>query len=177
MVYGVDLAKSYDWTWVIGMNAQGGVCFSERWQSDWRQTTERIAGIMKNTPAYIDSTGVGDPIVEDLQRRCPLIEGYKFTSQSKQQLMEGLATSFQKREISFGDEVLKNELETFQFEYTKSGVRYTAPEGLHDDGVCSLALARAKLFGRPDVLPFSINGATKPIKPVVKHDLMEVGWQ
>ena len=34
-----------------------------------------------------------------------------------------------------------SELETFEYEYTRTGVRYTAPTGLHDDGVCALALA------------------------------------
>jgi hypothetical protein len=32
-------------------------------------------------------------------------------------------------------------LEQFEFEYTRTGVRYSAPAGLHDDCVCALALA------------------------------------
>lgn len=34
-----------------------------------------------------------------------------------------------------------NELESFEYEYTRTGVRYTAPEGMHDDCVMALALA------------------------------------
>jgi len=37
--------------------------------------------------------------------------------------------------------VLTSELEAFEYEYTRLGVRYAAPEGLHDDCVCALALA------------------------------------
>ncbi|GAG10318.1 unnamed protein product, partial [marine sediment metagenome] len=33
-----------------------------------------------------------------------------------------------------------NELEAFEYEYTRTGVRYSAPEGLNDDCVCALAL-------------------------------------
>jgi hypothetical protein len=104
-----------------------------------------------NARALIDSTGVGDPIVEQLQSRCGgLVEGFKFTAQSKQQLMEGLAAAIQQRAIRFPDGPLVQELESYTYEYTKSGVRYTAPEGLNDDGVCALALAvQAKSAPRP----------------------------
>jgi hypothetical protein len=87
-----------------------------------------------------DSTGVGDPIVEDLQKTGN-VEGVKFTSQSKQQMMEGLSLAIQKREIMIPDGVIKNELESFEYEYTRTGVKYSAPSGLHDDCVCALALA------------------------------------
>jgi len=88
----------------------------------------------------IDSTGVGDPIVEQLQHRMPQMEGYNFTSASKQQLMEGLASAIQKHEITFPDTEIAQELREFGYEYTRTGVRYSAPEGLHDDCVCALAL-------------------------------------
>jgi len=44
--------------------------------------------------------------------------------------------------------VIVRELEAFEYVYTRTGVRYSAPEGLHDDCVCSLALARQK-FSAP----------------------------
>jgi hypothetical protein len=140
IAFGVDLAKSHDWVWVIGLDEQWRVCVSERWQADWRTTRERINAIIGTTPASIDSTGVGDPIVEDLQR-VGNYEGFKFTQQSKQQIMEGLASKIQQRAIGFPDGILRSELESFEYEYTRTGVRYTAPTGLHDDGVCALALA------------------------------------
>ena len=36
------------------------------------------------------------------------------------------------------------ELEQFEYEYTRTGVRYSAPDGQHDDTVCALALAVSK---------------------------------
>lgn len=141
VAYGVDLAKSHDWTVVCGLDADGVVCSLERWQGPWGETRKRILGLVNGWPTLIDSTGVGDPIVEDLQRVRPNIQGFKFSSQSKQQLMEGLASAVHTQEVGFPDGWLRGELETFEYEYTRTGVRYTAPEGLHDDGVCALALA------------------------------------
>lgn len=145
VAFGIDLAKSQDWTWVIGLDEDCRVCVSERWQSDWGQTRNRILSIVGRVPSVVDSTGVGDPIVEDLQRH-GCIEGFKFTSQSKQQIMEGLAARIQDRTVRFPDGILRSELESFEYEYTKTGVRYSAPSGLHDDGVCALALA-VRAFG------------------------------
>ena len=139
--FGVDLAKSVDWTVVVGLDANGDICVFERWQSDWRQTRERIAAIVGSTPGYIDSTGVGDPITEDLNRECRYLEGFKFSQGSKQQIMEGLAKSVQTGEVSILNGVMRDEMESFEFEYTATGVRYSAPDGMHDDTVCALALA------------------------------------
>lgn len=139
--YGVDLAKSVDWTVVTGLDRNGDVCYFSRWQSDWGQTKKRIIQTVGSVPTFIDSTGVGDPIVEDIQRECPNAEGYHFSSTSKQQLMEGLASGLQNGYISVIDGIMKDELEAFEFEYSRNGVKYRAPEGVHDDCVCSLGLA------------------------------------
>lgn len=144
VVFGVDLAKSVDFTVVVGLDSDGATCVLERWQSDWHATRMRVASIVGNRLALVDSTGVGDPIVEDLLRTCPRVEGFKFSSSSKQQIMEGLAASIQRREIQFPEGWLSQELDAFEYEYRQGGVRYSAPEGLHDDGVCALALANEK---------------------------------
>lgn len=144
-VWGIDLAKSVDWTVAIALDAHNDICRVERWQGPWPETKRRINELVKNTcrRSLIDSTGVGDPIVEDLQRMggVSTYEGFKFTSQSKQMIMEGLAAAIQEGKVSVTDGVVKKELETFEYEYTRTGVKYTAPEGLHDDCVCALALA------------------------------------
>lgn len=144
VAWGVDLAKSHDWTVAIGLNGEGEAVVIERWQGPWGETTTRLARMIGSTPALVDSTGVGDPIVEQLQRTCPDVEGRKFTSMSKQQMMEGLAVAIQNRSIHYPDGVLRSELESFEYEHTGRGVRYSAPEGCHDDCVCALALAVQK---------------------------------
>lgn len=139
--YGIDLAKMRDWTVIIGLNAQRKVCYFDRFQRDWRATKEEIQRVVRNTPAAIDSTGVGNPIVEDLQRVCPRIIGFQYTARSKQELMEGLADTIHGREISFPDGPIVDELMNFEFTYRRTGVSYNAPEGLHDDCVNALALS------------------------------------
>ena len=139
-VWGVDLAKSQDWTVAVGLDAEGRVCQLERWQGPWSVTRERLARMIGDKAAQIDSTGVGDPIVEDLRKVCRRVEGFKFTSQSKQQLMEGLQLAIQTREIRYPEGWLRSELESFGFRYSGRAVSYEATVG-HDDGVCALALA------------------------------------
>lgn len=175
VIWGVDLAKSVDWTWAIALDAEGRQCASERWQGPWDLTASKLAAMIGHTPAVVDSTGVGDPVVERLQKSCPRMEGFKFTSQSKQQLMEGLAVALQQRTVTYHDEMLRNELETYEYEYTRSGVRYTAPEGLHDDGVCALALSVRGFTTAANRLPASATFIEPAQDEGMWQDITE-GW-
>lgn len=141
--YGIDLAKSKDYTVVIGLDEDGHLAYFKRWRSSWKKTVRILQGL-ENLPMLIDSTGVGDPIVEQVQDEMDFAEGFLFTSKSKQQLMEGLAVAIQQKTVTFPEGILKYELDSFEYEYTRTGVRYSAPEGLHDDTVCALALANRK---------------------------------
>lgn len=141
LVWGWDLAKSQDWTVGIGLDVAGATCRFDRWQGPWEVTTDSIIARTGRTRALVDSTGVGDPILERLQKGRPWFEGYQFTSPSKQRLMEGLAVAIQRREVTFPEGPISAELEAFEYVYTRTGVRYSAPEGMHDDCVCALALA------------------------------------
>ena len=138
--YGIDLAKSVDWTVITGLDRNGSVCYFDRFQKDWRQTKQSITNLSK-VPMLLDSTGVGDPIFEDLQREGLPVTGFKFSSTSKQQLMEGLSSAIQQRKITFPEGPISQELEIFEYQYTSFGVKYGAPQGFHDDCVMSLALA------------------------------------
>ena len=144
VAFGGDLAKSVDWTVLHGLDEDGCTTEHHRFQLPWRPTIDRIRLICGATTTAIDSTGVGDPIVEELQAGAgehSNFQGFKFSSQSKQMLMEGLAVAIQQNEIQYPEGVIVSELESFEYEYTRTGVRYTAPEGQHDDCVMALALA------------------------------------
>jgi phage FluMu gp28-like protein len=140
VVFGIDLAKSYDYTVIIGLDSEGNTAFFSRFQKDWNSTKQEILNLPKK-PIIIDSTGVGDPIFEDLQRAGLIINGLKFTQNSKQQLMVGLQTAIQTGRIGYPTGLIVNELEVFEYQYTASGVKYSAPSGFHDDCVMALALA------------------------------------
>lgn len=141
-VFGIDLAKTRDWTVVIGLDDSGTVCRFDRFHgASWDSIEGRILACIGDVPTIVDSTGVGDPIVERLARERPNVTGYPFTSKSKQYLMDGLAMAVQGRSIRFPAGPIQSEMETFEYNYTRSGVTYSAPEPLHDDCVCALALA------------------------------------
>ncbi|MEY4334566.1 MAG: hypothetical protein RLZZ196_3316, partial [Bacteroidota bacterium] len=140
VVFGIDLAKSYDYTVIIGLDSEGNTAFFSRFQKDWGSTKAEIQKLSKK-PILIDSTGVGDPIFEDLQRAGMNIQSFKFTQTSKQQLMTGLQTAIHTGRIGFPNGLIVNELETFEYQYSASGVKYSAPSGFHDDCVMALALA------------------------------------
>ena len=143
-VFGIDLAKSSDWTVIIGLDMNGNVAYFERFQNDWASTQNKIRMLPK-VPMLVDSTGVGDPVVEQLQREGLAIEGFKFTSQSKQELMLGLQVAIHQEKIHYPAGMIQEELEIFEYQYSANGVKYSAPSGFHDDCVMALALAWRKL--------------------------------
>ena len=145
VVWGLDLARSQDWTWLVGMDAWRRVVALDRWQLPWADTKARVAQIVGQTPVVADATGVGDAIVSDLQNMGTLVTPHVFTQPSKLRLMQRIIAAFQNKELAVKPHThaaaLQAELEAFEFTYTASGVRYEAPPGLHDDGVMALALA------------------------------------
>lgn len=139
--YGVDLGQANDYTVIIGIDKGGSVCYYERFKDvDWRTVTQKVANLPKGD-VCIDATGLGGPVSEDITRLRANTERFLFTPASKQGLMEGLAYAIERRTITFPEGEITDELKNFEYEYTRTGVRYTAPAGLHDDCVCALALA------------------------------------
>jgi hypothetical protein len=137
-----------------GLDRQGVTTYFDRWQAPWEATIERVLAVIGLTPTLVDSTGAGDPVLESLQRKgrykVARVYGYHFTAPSKQRLMEGLAVAIQRKAVRYPDDappkrVTVAELETFEYIYSRTGVHYSAPEGLHDDCVCALALAVQQL--------------------------------
>lgn len=143
---GLDLARLTDFTVLSIIDQNKHLVFFDRFNKiDWTYQKARIIESIKNYKAKLlmDSTGIGDPILDDLSRALVNIEGFKFTNESKKDLIQSLAISFEQDKITIPEiKELVNELSIFEYEMTRSGnVRYSAPEGYHDDCVISLALA------------------------------------
>ncbi len=141
VVYGVDLARSLDFTVVVGLDAYRHIAFLDRWQAPWAATKAKVRDIVGQTPIVADATGVGDAIVADLQTMGVDVTPHVFTQPSKLRLMQRLVAAFQGDELGIPEGWLVGELEAFEFMYTATGVRYEAPSGFHDDGVMALGLA------------------------------------
>lgn len=148
VAWGIDLAKHQDFFVCIGLNEFGGVAGYARWRHvPWRDSIRRVWQLVgEDTPALVDSTGVGDPVLEELQAEHGNFVGFNFTPMSKQKIVLGLSVSIQSREITFPREneyAIKHELESFEYQTKPTGaVIYSAPSGQHDDCVMALALAR-----------------------------------
>lgn len=142
VAFGGDLARHQDWTVVIGLDGSGDVCRLMRVQKQsWESIENQICQFVGDAPAFFDEAGIGDPIVERLQRRCPRLEGFN-TATKKRQLIESLIVDVQQRKVGFPDGPVRMELEAYEYQPTATGrVGYGAPEGMHDDCVTALALA------------------------------------
>lgn len=153
---GIDLAKSEDFsTHCIIDSVTREVVFFDRFQ-DVKWTEQKLkfqnwSTQYNNSLCVIDSTGLGDPIVEDMTQSGMSIwyddkgtPGFKFTQTSKKQLIENLCICIEQRLITIPPTltVLIDELEKFEYKLTPGGnITYGAPDGRHDDCVIALALA------------------------------------
>jgi hypothetical protein len=153
---GLDIARLTDFTVLSILDNKSNQVFFDRFNIlDWAVQKQRIIMICQKykAQALIDSTGIGDPIYDDLLRAGLNIEGYKFTLDSKKKLIEFLMLSFEKKIINILDDpVQTNELEIFEYQIGQSGlVHYSAPEGYHDDCVIAMALANWKLHHKLEI--------------------------
>jgi hypothetical protein len=149
-VAGADLAKYEDFTVVCILDDNVHLCAFDRFgELDWVFQRKRIVNLCQqyNARLLIDSTGVGDPVYDELRREQLRVDGYKFTNASKADLIENLSIQIENQAISYPDiPELINELKLYGYETGKTGIiRYGAPEGYHDDIVIALALAAWQL--------------------------------
>jgi len=169
VVFGIDLAKSHDWAVIVGLDACRQVCHFERWQGPWEITEQRILAAVGDKPALIDSSGVGDPIVERLARKAPQIQGYKTgVHDSKTALIHGLIMSVQQGKVYFPDDSpecpIRSEMESYEYSLTATGkISYSAPQGSHDDCVIGLGLADMQFdrIGASEVFAELVGGQAK----------------
>lgn len=153
---GVDLAKYQDYTVisVIDLNTFEQVYMERFNQMDWNLQKAKIEAIYHrfNRPrGYIDSTGVGDPIVEDLASRGVQLEPVKFNENNRKDLLTNLNIKMEQKVIRLlDDEVLRNELSYFQYELSDRGkLKIKVPDNLHDDTVFGTALSVWNLPQKP----------------------------
>lgn len=146
-VIGWDPAKHEDFSvmFVMERRSKRVVAYDRFNQIDYGLQLARLETLAKQYHARVlmDSTGIGDPLIEQVRKLGISVEGYMLGNKSKQQLIESLAIAIERRAITFPEiPVLLNELADFRYEITKSrNIVYSAPEGMHDDTVIALGLA------------------------------------
>jgi phage FluMu gp28-like protein len=149
---GVDLAKYQDWTVLTPFSLHTFKAHQQdRFnQVDWnlqKAKIEAAARRLNDAKVVVDSTGVGDPIAEDLERTGLEVESFKFTEISRKQLLDNLAILLEQDKIKIpNDEGLISELKSMTYRLVitatgKSKLSVQVPEGMTDDRIISLALA------------------------------------
>jgi hypothetical protein len=167
VAFGCDLARKTDYTVVIGLDRLKRMTEFHRWQKipwpDQRRKLilldERVRSLGGRRPRWsVDATGAGDPVAQDLALAGLAVDPFIFTAQSKGDLIEALAMEIEQAAVGVGtmrlsdEPVLLNELDIFEYATTAAGhVRYSAPEDMHDDTVCALALANRAASLRGDL--------------------------
>lgn len=161
-VMGVDLAKSQDFTVIVILDEEGRQVFFERFNNiGWDAQIERIADVARyyNARVIIDSTSVGEPIVDALWLKNINVEPFRISVGSKEALISNLQLMFESDRLRLLDiEIMKQELVAYQ--YSEAGIsgrlRASAPKGKHDDCVIALALAAWGLQKSPAIYVLSI---------------------
>jgi hypothetical protein len=144
---GLDVARLQDYTVLVILDDAGGLVYFDRFRrTSWGVMKSRVAKEVKkynSAIVWMDSTGLGDPIFEDLRRMGLFVRGVTFSASNKEAIIEHLALGLEEGRLTLAPvPELIDELVLFEGSVTKSGgVRYGAPPGSHDDCVIALGLA------------------------------------
>lgn len=147
-VMGVDVAKVQDYTVITVYDRMtNSQVYQDRFQTlEWPFQKSRIKSVSDHynrAVVYMDATGLGDPLVDDLVRSGVPVEPYKFTNESKKELVEKLSIFIDQRRIrilNMPDTLF--EFDNFSYEMSSTGkITYGARDGFHDDIVMAHALA------------------------------------
>lgn len=145
---GLDVGRADDYTVLSIFNDNGKQCYINRWrQMDWSSIIKEVVEVLNRfrPELMIEVNGVGDPIFEQIKNQYTgYVYPFQTTSKSKQDIIEQLIVSNADKSMSFIDEAwLINELKVYTYDYNPKtrNVRYSAPNGFHDDGVMGTAIA------------------------------------
>ena len=143
---GVDLAKFQDFTVITPFD----LCTFKVYKQDRFNQIDYVLQKAKIEASYlryhkakttIDSTGVGEPVYDDLYDHKIDIEPFHFTEHSRRDLLINLQVLIEQDKIKLpDDEGLINELKAFHWTLTDTG-KLRIESDITDDRVMSLALA------------------------------------
>jgi phage FluMu gp28-like protein len=150
---GVDLGKKADFSVIAvveKVNDRVRLAYYKRWPLETpyssvigsiRVIIDKLGNVQK---CLVDQTGVGEYIVEDMQKGgIRNVEGITLTLPVKQEILGYLKQLMQNQLFTYPFDVdLTSELNVERFELTKTGqIMFSHPEGTHDDILWAAALA------------------------------------
>lgn len=166
-ILGVDWGKHEDFTVLTLLDATDrSMAQLDRFnQIDYTVQTQRLKALAERfrvSSIIAERNSMGEPLIEQLQRDGLPVQAFETTNATKATAIDALALAFERGSIRIlRDPVLVNELQAYAMERLPSGLlRYSAPAGLHDDCVMSLALAWQGVANSGPLLLWSKHGDT-----------------
>lgn len=144
---GIDLGRADDYTVLTILNERSEMVYCQRWRHDsWTNIVSNLLVKLNEFKpmAYVEVNSIGDVIFEQLKASYRDIHQFTTTAKSKNDIVEALIVANQSKEFSIQDiDWLRKEFEVFTYQYSAAtrSVKYSAPNGFHDDGVMSSAIA------------------------------------
>ena len=160
-IFGLDLAKKQDFTVMVGYDFNSGknVYYRRLNQTSWDSQERLIKGVSElfpNHTIFMDATGVGDPIFENVLGLGVNAKGCIFTagkevsrkgttiSVPKNHLVESMALDIEVGSFVIPDfKEVRHEFDVYKYVLSPTTRRfvYNAPKGHNDDTVIACALA------------------------------------
>ena len=146
IVMGIDFGQMNDYTviTVYDLISNSLIEYSRINQVLWEDIEREIIRLNdKWNPIHIRAEeNNAKATIESLQKSGLPIEGFKTTSKSKPEIINSLALAIEQKTISLPDDkTLITELSSYSMTRSPAGnIKYSAPSGLHDDIVMSLAI-------------------------------------
>ncbi|MDD5503605.1 MAG: terminase family protein [Candidatus Thermoplasmatota archaeon] len=147
-IAGVDVAASVDFTVVSVLDAESKeMVYIDRFNRvDYPVLIDRLEAIYHRyhmTSMVVESNSIGRPVIDELVARGLNIVPFTTTSATKQSIIQNLQAAFENGQIRIlNNPVLIGELLSFESKRNASGgFSYSAPDGMNDDCVMSLAIA------------------------------------
>jgi hypothetical protein len=148
------------------------VVFIDRFKTiDWNLQVERIRSVWQKYPCLrmrVDSTGIGDPIIQDLENKGVRVEPYVIKEVSKRQYIDKLSIFINDGRVIYPkNQDLINELDTYGREISEAGRVIYKPLGkFKEDCVSSFALACWDLPERARRIKKDEDDKNKKISPI-----------
>lgn len=146
-IYGIDWGRLVDYTAISIWDAltRREVALERFNAIEYVQQEGRLMGLVERyTPAAIvaEQNAIGLPIIERLLRLHLPVRPFVTTNATKAQIVDDLALALEQQSIILLDNPIATaELEAFEAQRLPSGlIRYSAPEGMHDDTVMARCL-------------------------------------
>lgn len=178
-VIGADLAKKVDYTVLVCLCPE---CIKVRDllrfnKIPWGEQQQKIVRFYNKNRArkmFIDGTGIGDVVVDNLKEENLILESVIFTNKAKNQMMNDLSVYIEQGRLRWSGEkfpIIRDELLSLERTATKNSVSFAAATNFTDDVVMALGLALRGVLDSSEYHISSLGGYSSEIEMDLEKDI------